>query len=470
MAQTNMSDENKFDEYLLSEYSNIAQAHFKSIETISTFFRYYLLIMSIPASAIALVSQITRDVDQLTTFVNQYRVPISIVLFCISFVGLGVFCYIVNLRLDVVLYARTVNGIRKFFYDGSDVDTNLKLRMRPLPQSPQLPSYFETLYFGPVVFVFGIMNSLYFGSFGYILFSRWFWCFWSFFTFAVIFFVSHFAIYLFHARYREIAYLKSSILGIDIDGVLNKHREYFCKLLGENAEKHIKPEQILIMPVHEHIALNVTRDDERRVFNDPRYWRDMPSIEDASDIIRTLRNVFKLKVYIFTYRPWPDSQDKKDLVEAVNAFCRQVSCCSLRLFLLKMLMKLRFLPTRRLTKRWKEEPLKQITKLWLKGQGIDCDKFIFEKGNDYSSDPRGKFNNRFYISRKKKIRFFVEDDLEKAVKLSYICDIVFLLSHPYNEPQQTLQDEVNAVRKNFPSNIIRVKSWTEIYKNIRKLS
>lgn len=28
-----MNEKNKFEEYLLSEYSNIAQAHFKSIET-----------------------------------------------------------------------------------------------------------------------------------------------------------------------------------------------------------------------------------------------------------------------------------------------------------------------------------------------------------------------------------------------------------------------------------------------------
>ncbi|MCX5638820.1 MAG: hypothetical protein NTX52_14175 [Planctomycetota bacterium] len=460
-----MSEESKFEEYLLSEYSNIAQAHFKSIETISTFFRYYLLIMSIPASAVALVSQITQDVDQLTTVVNQYRVPISIVLFCISFVGLGVFCYIVNLRLDVVLYARTVNGIRKFFYDGSDVDINLKLRMRSLPQSPQLPSYSEKSYFFPVVAVFGIMNSLYFGSAEYIYLK----ILWLTFTFTVIFLCLHFLVYLWYAEHREIAYLKSSILGVDIDGVLNKHREHFCKLLKENTGKELDPEQILIMPVHEYAALNVTREDEKKVFNDPKYWRDMPAIENASDRIRTLIKAFKLKVYIFTHRPWPDSQNKKELIEAVNAFCQQASCCSLRLFLLKKLVKLKFLPTRRLTTRWKEEPLKQISKVWLKGQGIYYDKFIFEKGNDYSSDPRGKFNNRFYISRKKKIRFFVEDDLEKAVKLSYICDIVFLLSHPYNEPQQVLPDE-DALRKNFPSNIIRVKSWNEIYKNIRRLS
>ena len=42
-----------FHAYLTTEYKNIAEAHFRTIEAISSFFRYYLLIMSVP---IALLS------------------------------------------------------------------------------------------------------------------------------------------------------------------------------------------------------------------------------------------------------------------------------------------------------------------------------------------------------------------------------------------------------------------------------
>jgi len=118
----------------------------------------------------------------------------------------------------------------------------------------------------------------------------------------------------------------------------------------------------------------------------------------------------------------------------------------------------------------KTDPLRQITKEWLEKHNFLCRKLIFEKGNDYSSDPRGKFRNRFYLARKKKIRFFAEDDLEKAVKLSYICDLIFLFSHPYNEPDENLPIDINKLRENLPSNIIKVKNWTEIYQQIRRLS
>jgi len=457
------SDSKNFRDFLLSEYSNIAQAHFKSIETISTFFRYYLLIMSIPISIIAIISQFGLDKEQFINLVNQFNLPILITLMSISLLGLGMFCYIVNLRLDAVLYARVVNGVRKFFYDEFNEDINLKMRWRVLPQSPQLPPYFEKSFFLPVVFVFGVMNSLYcfLGAWVGVKIK------WLTGFITGVFFLFHFLIYYWYSHHREIAYLKSNILGIDIDGVLTKHREHFCKILENNVGKNIDPEKIFIIPVHEDPYLNVTREDERKVFNSPDYWKDMPAEKNAGDRVRALRNIFKFKIYIFTYRPWPDVPDTQELIEKIKLFCENAKDFTLSLLLLKIGITLRF---KWLIEKLKEEPLKLITKQWLRKNGIVYDKLIFEKGNDYSSDPSGRFNNRFYISRKKKIRFFVEDDFEKAIKLSFVCDIVFLFSHPYNRPNKKLSKKINNSRKNIPSNIIRVNNWDEIYQYIRKLA
>lgn len=456
-----MAEESKFEKYLLSEYSNIAQAHFKSIETISTFFRHYLLIMAIPISVIGIVSKFSTQGQQSSNILEIYKVPVSVVLLFISWAGLGVFSYVTNLRLDTILYARVVNGIRKYFYDESNIDINLKLRIRALTQSPQLPPYYEKSYFFPVVFVFSIVNSLYLTFGSYLLFKNyWRW------LIPLVFFISHWVIYWWYARHREIAYLKSNILGVDIDGVLNEHRKQFCSLLSEKTGKKIKPEDITVIPVHEHPTLAITRDEEREVFNDPLYWKEMPVVENAGNILEKISNTLKIKVYLFTWRAWPDAPN--NLRGYVEKFLNKTEN-NLKNFYLKVILRILFKDDRFL-RVFKEKPLKYITKEWLKKHNFKYKKFVFEKGNDYSSDPRGRFNNRFYVARKKKIKFFVEDDLEKAVKLSYICDIVFLLSHPYNEPQQALSDEINALRKNFPSNIIRVKTWNEIYKKIRKLS
>jgi len=457
------NNSNNFKDFLLSEYSNIAQAHFKSIETISTFFRYYLIIMAIPLSTFAVIYQIGSINTQLINIANQYKLLFSIVFICISLVGTGLFCYVVNLRLDVVLYARVVNGIRKFFYDGFDEDVNLKMRWKILPQSPHLPPYFEIGYFLPVVLVFGITNSLYLFLGLWSLSSE----IWIPILLGPFCFFLHFLIYNLYTRHRETAYLKSNILGIDIDGVLNRHREHFCQILKEKTNRKVSPEEIIIMPVHEHPSLIIKREEERKVFNDPRYWTNNPPIEDAVDKIIALRNVFNMKIFIFTYRPWPDTKNMRELTEKVKNFYQNSGGFSLGLLLLKFAL---ILKSRWLVKKLKEEPLRLITKQWLNKNEIAYDKFVFEKGNDYSSDPRAKFNNRFHIAKRKKIRFFVEDDIEKAIKLSYICDIVFLLSHPYNEPNDALPKAINQIRKNLPSNIIRVKDWNEIYQQIRRLS
>lgn len=437
----------KLEKFLLKEYSAIAAAHFKSMETISTFFRYYLLIMSIPISAILVILQMGTNRKESVDFVTQYRFPASFILLCVSLIGLMVFCYVLNLRLDVILYARVINGIRKFFYDKSKLDINLKLRTMNLPQSPYLPSYFEKSYFLPVVCVFSTMNTAYFLVAHYIYFRDYVFSvslelIWT--GIVVIGFAIHLGIYWAYARHREYGYLKSNILGIDIDGVINKHREQFCSILLEKTGKELNPDLITIMPVHEHPTLGIKREEERQVFNDPSYWINMPAIEGASEVIERLRNVFRSKIYIFTHRQWPDAKTKEDLLKYKREFFKR--CGEF------------------------EEPLKGITKDWLKRYGIIYDKIIFEEGNDFSSDPRISYNNRFNWARKKKIRFFVEDDIEKAVKLSYACDIVFLFSQPYNEACRDLSAEINRVREDIPSNVIRVKTWDEIYQHIRRLS
>lgn len=458
------AEEAEFREYLLSEYSNIAQAHFKTIDTISTFFRNYLVIVSIPISLVAILVGIFAGSELFKT-IMLFRVPVSFLLLAVSFAGVGVLLYIANLRMDAILYARTINGIRKYFYDGAELDINMKLRTRVLPQSPHQPAYHEKAYFWPVVFSFAVFNTLYL-SFATVGFSSgselnqldkvlvsvplWAW------LLNLAFFICHFVGYWGYARYRERIYLRSYIIGVDIDGVLTQHRKQFCDLLKKNADKGVDPEKITTIPVHECENVGVSRDDEKRVFNDPDYWIDMPAEPDAVDTLDRVRNIFKFKVFLFTYRPWPNvekmSEEEKERVNSkwegsLHSFRDKVkqatasSGGSIEVWT------------------FRRKPIDRITRLWLKEHGLKYNKLIIEKGNEDVPDPRGHIRNRFFKSKEYKIKYFVEDDLEKAVKLAYICDTVFLLDQPYNQ-----------VLNEVPSNIIRVKSWDEIYKQIRKLS
>lgn len=454
-----------FKEYLLSEYSNIAQAHFKTIDTISTFFRNYLVIVSIPISVLAIFIGIFAGTEALRTVV-LIRVPLSAILLAVSLAGIGVLLYIVNLRMDAILYARTINGIRKYFYDRAALDITTKLRTRGLPQSPYQPAYHEKAYFWPVVFSFAILNTLYFilalvgfslrgelSQVGDILTNIpvWVW------PICAAFLASHFSLYYGYARYRETAYLRSHIIGVDVDGVLTQHRRQFCDLLKKNVGKKVDPDKITAIPVHECEDLNISRDDEKAVFNDPDYWISMPVQQGATDNLERIRNTFKFKIFIFTYRPWPNVEKmsanrKKQVTEEWNE-----ALCSFRK---RVKQAIALLAVGTKVQSFMHKPIDQITRLWLEEQELKYDKLIIEKGNEDIPDPRGHIRNRFFKSREYKIKYFVEDDIEKAVKLAYICDVVFLLDQPYN--QKTLDK--------LPSNVVRVRSWEEIYKQIRKLS
>lgn len=460
----------EFERYLRAEYAHIAEAHFRTIDTISAFFRYYLLIVSIPVSLIVLVLTIAPNPEDLKDLLSTLQPVLGAVFIAISLVAFFLLLYVVNLRMDAILYARTVNAIRKHFFDGANLDLNVKLRLRVLPQTPFQPAYAEHVYFLPVVFCFGIFNTLYLVVALTLLTALtktdsepirlaleevpwWGW------LVAVVYFLGHFVAYSLYANYRENAYLRSYAVGVDIDGVLNLHREHFCTLLHEHTGKTVDPREIMTIPVHECETLDVTSDDAKRVFNDPRYWTDMPPVHDAAENLRKLRNAFKMRIMVFSHRAWPNTagmnaSERRQLVESWKEQARR----SLKDGQAGISQKLRRLVRLTLVNMG-GSPMRQITRSWLERHSLEYHELIIEKGNEDVSDPRGHVRNRFYMSRKRKIRFFVEDDADKASKLAYICDVVLLLKQPYNETAGPL-----------PDNVIRVDSWDQIYKELRRLS
>jgi len=128
-----------FQKYLLAEYQNIAEAHFRTIAAISSFFQYYITIMALPIALMSVLASLSIKEEFLR--VVSFLVPLlSIVSLVIAIIGFFVLAYIINLRMDAILYARTVNAIRRYFYNSVDIDITTKLKTRVLPLDPSLPS------------------------------------------------------------------------------------------------------------------------------------------------------------------------------------------------------------------------------------------------------------------------------------------------------------------------------------------
>lgn len=145
-----------FEEFLLAEYNNIADAHHISVSTMTAFFKHYLLIMSVPVSAIVLM--LTLQARSISTAPPTIDTAVilggTLLLFTL---GIVVMVYIINLRIRALLYARTVNGIRCYFADSNPGYKKYLV----LPTLTNKPSYREWGEFGPVILTFALVNTAY---------------------------------------------------------------------------------------------------------------------------------------------------------------------------------------------------------------------------------------------------------------------------------------------------------------------
>ncbi len=151
-------NEKHISEFMLSEYEHISNAHFESGKSINSFFRYYLLIMSAPAFIFLIFDKKIEDITKMFNGedlgVNKY---ICFFFIIISFVGYFIFMYIVNKKMEVILYARTVNGIRNYFKTRSEIDVE---KFLVLPTDVNKPSYFKLSGFYMILPI-GIINSVF---------------------------------------------------------------------------------------------------------------------------------------------------------------------------------------------------------------------------------------------------------------------------------------------------------------------
>ena len=189
------------------------------------------------------------------------------------------------------------------------------------------------------------------------------------------------------------------------------------------------------------------------MFNDPGYWTDLPAIDDAASTLSSLKKSLNVSVRVFTHRPWPDPPELRaawcsptlrylDVAYRDRSVVRHVRKC--------------------LVKFGCTAPIVAISKAWLATNGVPYDRLTIERNSETVSDPQARFKNRFHIARKWGIRFFIEDDWEKAIKLAYVCDVVFPLDQPYNRPAPKFDRP-----EDIPSNIVRVWSWAEIQRRMR---
>ena len=422
-------DNNSFEKFQLAEYNNIAEAHHNTVNTITAFFKYYIAIVTVPIPVLILL--LDKQLFPVLKGISS-EFPYFYLFFgsIFSMVGFSMMVYILNLRFDALLYARTVNGIRNYYYKFSSLSVEDILKIKVLPTSIYVPRYYEFPYFVCVIFAFGIINSSYI-LVSFILEHHYGvlnWSYYVYFAITFLVFISHFIAYKKLSDLRDNLYLKSNIIGIDIDGVMNLHREHFCAILKKTFNKLLLPEKIQLIPVSSNNGIGVDKELEISVFHDVNYWIEMPIFPGVNNSIRQIKKMLNYKIYIYSNRPWPTpSLISKENWRRLKSGWEKCENKFVRFFTLRFV-------------------IERITKKWLNDNKIEYDKLIIENNNKINL-----FRNRFFHAKKRCIKYFIEDRLDHAKRLAETCDVVFLIDQPYNKTSDKL-----------PYNIFRVYNWDEI--------
>lgn len=454
-SEDSSGSEKSFNDFLLAEYNNIAAAHFNAVDSISSFVKYYIAVASLPLAAAVYLLGDGESVP-LNALLDRNSVAVAAFFWVVALIGYCVFAYVINLRLDTLLYARTVNGIRSHFFDQSSLSIEKELNIRVLPRSRALPNFYEIWYFGWVVGAIAIVGAV------YVCLGTFYWAKsgapWlepfdpRYIVIALIAMSLHYLGYWLLTYHREHGYLRKRSIGVDVDGVLNDHRSQFSAIIQQRCSKKVEPSKITRIPVHHVADLGVTQDDENAVFNWAPYWTQMP-VADATvnKALRRIKNGLGIRIWVFTHRPWPEQLSIPIAQE--SEYWEQWQRVSGWALPTRLFAKMdRWLENHKIPGVFHGRMIRKITREWLERHDMTFDRLIVEGGNTSTADARGISRNRFRIAQKKEFLAFVEDDLLKAKKLAVICPVVFLIDQPYNQ----------AAESDLPKNIVRVREWAEI--------
>ena len=125
-------------DFMTTEYDKISSAYFGLRDQVNEWFKAYLTLVGFPLTVLAAVLNIGEGILPVT--LSSLPDFVSGLLILVSFLGFFVTLSIISMRMEMILYARSINRVRGFF---ADADTKL-LPFLVLPTSDDKPPFYET--------------------------------------------------------------------------------------------------------------------------------------------------------------------------------------------------------------------------------------------------------------------------------------------------------------------------------------
>jgi len=124
-------------DFMLVEYEKIASAYFGLRDQSNEWFKAYLALIGLPLTVLAAVLKLGDG--NLSDTLGDLPQLVAALLVLVSFLGFFVTLSVISMRMEMILYARTINLVRRYF---GDQDEKLR-KFFILPTSDVLPPFYE---------------------------------------------------------------------------------------------------------------------------------------------------------------------------------------------------------------------------------------------------------------------------------------------------------------------------------------
>jgi hypothetical protein len=145
-------------DFMLEEYSQIAQSFFSLYAQLNQILQTYLGVMAAGAAAFTFLLQVLPKLYPGAGSASDLTLLGALLAF-LGLLGIMAFFALIGIRLEMLLYARTINRVRAYFEDRNGAALHEYL---VLPTSYSKPPYYEgsDRYFFWVTLLVGTINSV----------------------------------------------------------------------------------------------------------------------------------------------------------------------------------------------------------------------------------------------------------------------------------------------------------------------
>jgi hypothetical protein len=125
-------------EFMLEEYNHITNAYFGLRDQVNDWFKAYLALVALPITLLTAVLKLNQGSPLVS--ISDLPSLVSGLLVMVAVLGLFVVLSIVAMRMEMILYARTMTGVRRYF-GVLDRTCQIPAPLSAVPAIPELTAY-----------------------------------------------------------------------------------------------------------------------------------------------------------------------------------------------------------------------------------------------------------------------------------------------------------------------------------------